>query len=109
MLAHDLYHRVKTLEPRDLDWHASRYDSGEQFRDMVICARQGGNGRDQEVAPDNLGAWVAQIANACKDDGADHGYMPCLAGEPLNVWIALLAHYQPRSAALKHYRQEGRI
>jgi hypothetical protein len=108
MTPHELYHAVRTIEPGDLAWHAQRYDSGEQFRDMVICARQGGNGRGQEVAPDNLGAWVAQIAQACQDDGGPKGYMPCLGGTPLTIWIALLRAYLPTCEGARLYRQEGR-
>jgi len=98
--------RIIALNPADLSWHAQRYDSGEQFRDMVICAKQGGNGRGQYVGMDNLAAWVGNIANACRDDGADTGYMPCLAGEPLAVWIDLLKLYMPGTFALRHYRKE---
>ena len=100
--------RITALDPDTLRWHAERYDSGEQFRDMVICAKQGGNGRGQYVGMDNLAAWVANIANACRDDGADTGYVPCLAGEPLAVWIDLLKLYMPGAYALRHYRKEGK-
>jgi hypothetical protein len=100
-----LIHELRQLDPDDrgLLTAAARYDSASAYRDMIRTA-QGDDphryamGHDQRrtVAADNLSAWIATIADLCKDDGADRGFIPLIGGSTRAVWMALYRWYTVR-------------
>jgi hypothetical protein len=101
-----LIHELRQLDPDDrgLLTAAARYDSASAYRDMIRTA-QGDDphryamGHDQRriVAADNLSSWIGNVADLCKDDGADRGCIPLIGGSTRAVWMALYRWYTVRS------------
>lgn len=102
-----LIHELRQLDPDDrgLLTAARRYESARAFRDLILVAQD----RDpypwfgrHSVHPDNLASWVANVADACTEDGADRGFIPLIAGESRAVWEALYAWLAAREGRDRH-------
>jgi hypothetical protein len=99
--------RLRSLNPDDrgLLYSAERNASAEEYRDLIRHLRPHvTDGR--YVGRDNLFTWLANIADACKGDGADRGFIPLIAGEPRAVWDLCYACLQRHEAA--HRANEAR-
>lgn len=92
---------LRQLDPAALDYGRGRYDSIEQYQELIKVAQgddphRYATGHDQPryVHPDNLQSWIGRIADACKDDGADPGFIPLIGGAHRAVWEAMYLWYR---------------
>lgn len=101
-----LIDELRQLDPDDrgLLYSVERNDSAGAFRDLILVARGDDrplhalhNYQPRHVHPDNLAAWISNIADDCKDDGAERGTIPLIAGQTRAVWVALYRWYLARS------------
>jgi hypothetical protein len=83
--------KLGALDIHAIDWHAERYDSAAAFQALIALAMPPCAGflAERGVMRELVGA----VAEACERDGADHGFIPCLAGEHRDVWNQLYAAY----------------
>ena len=73
---------LKLLDPSDVDFHSGRYDSAKLYQELIRDAKN-----DKKIDFE----WrISEIADACKEDGADWGNIPSLGGGPEATWQALL-------------------
>lgn len=75
---------LAALDPAAIDWHAARYDSATHFQALIALALPPSNLKARE-----LREHVRTIAQRCKDDGAEFGFIPCLAGEHRRAWFEI--------------------
>jgi hypothetical protein len=82
---------LAALDTHAIDWHAERYDSAGALQGLINLAQS---------APDYLAErgimreLVGAIAEACEGDGADKGFIPCLADPHRAVWNRLYGMYR---------------
>lgn len=79
---------VECLDADTLNFHAARYDSAEKFQRLIRDAQNG------EVDPDNFSYRVYEIACATPGDGGDYLTIPCLGGNPLEVWQTICRYFR---------------
>jgi hypothetical protein len=76
------------LDPDGINFHAARYASADHYRSLICAARDG------EVEPDTLGNYVWEIACATPYDGGDYLTIPCLGGDPNDVWQTICYYFK---------------
>jgi hypothetical protein len=99
--------RLALVNPDDrgLVYSAERNASAEEYRDLIRHTRPHvTDGR--YVGRDNLYSWLANVADLCKEDGADRGFIPLIAGESRAVWDLCYVCLQRHEAA--HRAHEAR-
>lgn len=76
------------INPRDLDFHAYRYTSAKKLQKLIEDLKADDYPHKD---PDYLENDVEEIAESCKvDDGGEWGHIPCLGGQPWDIWCAVL-------------------
>lgn len=72
------------LNPADLDFHAARYESAALYQNLIETVQRFG-----ALSADEMTLRVINIAEATSGDGGDYLTIPCLGGQPQEVWQTL--------------------
>lgn len=88
--------RARLVDPRTLDLLANSYLAIEGYAALLHLIRDG------DPSEALVERQVALVAALCREDGADHGFIPLIGGEPREVWRALCSAFsadEPRPLA----------
>ncbi len=83
--------QLGNLDIHAIDWHAERYDSAAAFQALIALAMPPSAAFLTEKGV--MRELVNAVAEACEGDGADRGFIPCLADPHRAVWNQLYAAY----------------
>lgn len=82
-----LHNRLRLIDPSDLEFHRTRYTSGEHLQSLIILCRES-TVVDSAIMRDS----IESIALDCEDDGSTYGAIPCLGGYAVSVWVSCLEY-----------------